>query len=263
MTGKLTLHKSPKRKCDETDYQRINVSTFPSSSQTTTPFSVRDGHLADDHSPDIGNSPPISVAAELHELDLYSTCSHGLEDTTQDLTQDKKVADRVDEGPFAPGEINLESSSLVASIINNDGGTKTRAFVGRGSTSTSPALDSKRDPKTIPHSKHKSRRKSPPLSSTVEENPLTWHDSEITGYAPTDPNDDGYGINGIGFKPTAAVAWERSQRRKKQVAEWKSREAREARERRKSRRDGITVDQHTKSSAHSCKKVKFDIATGD
>jgi hypothetical protein len=34
----------------------------------------------------------------------------------------------------------------------------------------------------------------------------------------------GYGINGIGFKPTASIAWERSQKRQKQVAEWKNRD---------------------------------------
>jgi hypothetical protein len=42
---------------------------------------------------------------------------------------------------------------------------------------------------------------SPPTDS------LTWHDSEITGHAPTDPLDDGYGINGIGFRPTPAMAY--------------------------------------------------------
>jgi hypothetical protein len=72
---------------------------------------------------------------------------------------------------------------------------------------------------------------------------LAWSDSEITGHNPTDPDDDGYGINGIGFKPTAAIAWARSQKRKKQVAEWKSREAREARERRRERRVANNMDQ--------------------
>lgn len=82
---------------------------------------------------------------------------------------------------------------------------------------------------------------SPPLADTPSEgDPLVWHDSEITGHNPSDPTDDGYGINGIGFKPTASIAWERSQKRQKQVAEWKNREAREARERRRERRrDGV------------------------
>jgi len=61
---------------------------------------------------------------------------------------------------------------------------------------------------------------------------LTWQDSEITGHLGLDPEDDGYGINGIGFKPTPALAYARSQRRRQQVLEWKSREAAEARRRR-------------------------------
>lgn len=77
-----------------------------------------------------------------------------------------------------------------------------------------------------------SRPKSPPLSSSS----LWWKDSEITGHDPKDPTDDGYGINGIGFIPTPAIANARAERRKRQVAEWRNREAREARQKRSDRR---------------------------
>ncbi|CAL8577941.1 hypothetical protein XPA_003749 [Xanthoria parietina] len=70
------------------------------------------------------------------------------------------------------------------------------------------------------------RSNSPPSFS------LWWADAEITGHDPKDPADDGEGINGVGFIPTPAMASARADRRKKQVAEWKSREAREARQRR-------------------------------
>jgi hypothetical protein len=79
-------------------------------------------------------------------------------------------------------------------------------------------------------------RRSPPLDGNPEDNPMTWHQSEIIGHDPNDPNDDGYGLNGIGYKPTPAQAWARSQRRKQQLAEYKSREAKEARQRRSERR---------------------------
>ncbi|KAJ9485114.1 hypothetical protein VN97_g8255 [Penicillium thymicola] len=105
------------------------------------------------------------------------------------------------------------------------------------------------------------QRLSPPLADTPsEEDPLVWHDSEITGHKPSDPTDDGYGINGIGFKPTASIAWERSQKRKKQVAEWKNREAREARERRRERRrDGVEPDSlHGMNEGAIQKRVKFN-----
>jgi len=66
---------------------------------------------------------------------------------------------------------------------------------------------------------------------------LTWRDDEITGHE-LDPggDDDGEGINGIGFRPTPAMAFMRQQRRRQQVNEWKAREARDARQRRIERR---------------------------
>lgn len=110
-------------------------------------------------------------------------------------------------------------------------------------------------------SKRKQRRSPPPTGVQSEEDPLVWHDSEITGHNPSDPSDDGYGINGIGFKPTASIAWERSQRRQKQVTEWKTREAREARERRRERRrDGLELDKmHGIHEGAVNKRVKFNV----
>jgi hypothetical protein len=71
---------------------------------------------------------------------------------------------------------------------------------------------------------------------------LTWQDSEITGHLALDPDDDGYGVNGIGFRPTPAMAYARSQRRRQQISEWKNRESREARSRRaEERRRGIKL----------------------
>lgn len=78
--------------------------------------------------------------------------------------------------------------------------------------------------------------------SPLELPSLTWQDSEITGHLAQDPEDDGYGINGIGFKPTPALAWARSQRRRQQVTEWRAREAREERRRRLEKRKGSGSD---------------------
>ncbi|RVX74713.1 hypothetical protein B0A52_01840 [Exophiala mesophila] len=97
----------------------------------------------------------------------------------------------------------------------------------RSATSTSPLAS--------PFSEQTStRHKSPPLDTSLSD--IFWSDSEITGHNPDDPNDDGYGINGIGFRPTPAMAWSRSQKRKQQLAELKNREAREARQQRSERR---------------------------
>lgn len=97
-------------------------------------------------------------------------------------------------------------------------------------------------------------RKSPPpptLSSTpsdisstfdIDIASLTWQDSEITGHLALDPDDDLTGMNGIGFKPTPQIAYARAQARRRQVAEWRNREARDARARRaEGRRRGMVV----------------------
>ncbi len=89
----------------------------------------------------------------------------------------------------------------------------------------------------------KARKISPspfsPRKSSPEPESLTWRDDEITGHDPTDPDDDGYGLNCIGFKPTPAIAYARTQHRKQQILEWKTREAREARQKRTERRRGV------------------------
>ncbi|OQD76105.1 hypothetical protein PENDEC_c005G05402 [Penicillium decumbens] len=122
---------------------------------------------------------------------------------------------------------------------------------------SSPSPRKKRTP--ISPSKNRKQRLSPPLAEASSEQSLTWHDDEITGHNPTDPTDDGYGINGVGFKPTAAIAWARSQKRQKQVAEWKAREARDAREKRRARRnEDIALERLHGVQGAIQKRVKFD-----
>lgn len=86
---------------------------------------------------------------------------------------------------------------------------------------------------------------------------MTWHDDEITGHDPTDPDDDGEGINGIGFKPTAAEAYVRTQKRRQQMAEYKNREAREARKMRSERRRGSEKSKATKEEEETARRVRF------
>ncbi|KYK54849.1 hypothetical protein DCS_06810 [Drechmeria coniospora] len=65
---------------------------------------------------------------------------------------------------------------------------------------------------------------------------LTWHEDEITIYDANDADDDGTGINGVGFKPTPAMAQARALKRRQQLAEYRRREENEARARRSQRR---------------------------
>ncbi|KAK5716648.1 hypothetical protein LTR15_009540 [Elasticomyces elasticus] len=88
---------------------------------------------------------------------------------------------------------------------------------------------------------------------------MTWQMNEITGQDIdiTSPDDDGEGINGIGFKPTAAMAYARNQRRKQQVNEWKAREAREARQRRIEKRRGAAAAE-ARAGQSSKRSVRFE-----
>jgi hypothetical protein len=86
---------------------------------------------------------------------------------------------------------------------------------------------------------------------------LTWHEHEITGHDPSDPEDDGEGINGVGFKPTAAIARARAEKRRKQLAEYRTREAREERAKRsEKRRGGSPIRRDTKVEV-TARRVRF------
>lgn len=67
---------------------------------------------------------------------------------------------------------------------------------------------------------------------------LTWHEDEITIYDPNDEDDDGTGINGVGFRPTPALAQARASKRRQQISEYRKREESEARAKRSQRRRG-------------------------
>lgn len=97
------------------------------------------------------------------------------------------------------------------------------------------------EPKDISCAKNASSHTQPRARKSLSPPPstLTWKDSEITGHLAdpsTDPDDDGTGLNGIGFKPTPALAYARSQKRRQQLNEWRLRETREARAKRSERR---------------------------
>ncbi|KAH8592285.1 hypothetical protein B0O99DRAFT_481597, partial [Bisporella sp. PMI_857] len=85
----------------------------------------------------------------------------------------------------------------------------------------------------------------------------TWHDDEITGHDPDDPDDDGEGMNGIGFRPTPAMAYARAEKRRAQMQEYKNREAREARAKRSERRRGAEPPQRSLEEEETARRVRF------
>ncbi|KAI0104621.1 hypothetical protein GGR51DRAFT_223377 [Nemania sp. FL0031] len=122
---------------------------------------------------------------------------------------------------------------------------------------------------TPPLSKRKGNARSQSVKGDKEEEPmivdpvraaLTWREDEITIYDPEDKDDDGTGINGIGFKPTAAVASYRAQKRRQQLAEYKKREESEARARRNQRRREQLGGGAEMARQHSLVRVHFSDA---
>ncbi|KFA62049.1 hypothetical protein S40285_02151 [Stachybotrys chlorohalonatus IBT 40285] len=86
---------------------------------------------------------------------------------------------------------------------------------------------------------------------------LTWHEDEITVYDPEDEDDDGTGINGVGFKPTPALAHARSMKRRHQMAEYRKREESEARAKRSQRRRAEAAIAAAPGEQPSARKVRF------
>ncbi|KAK6198996.1 hypothetical protein LQW54_010194 [Pestalotiopsis sp. IQ-011] len=89
---------------------------------------------------------------------------------------------------------------------------------------------------------------------------LTWHEDEITVYDSEDKDDDGTGLNGIGFRPTPAIAYQRAQKRKKQLSEYKKREESEARAQRNAKRREVLGVESEGQRRPSGARVRFSDA---
>lgn len=257
---------SPKRKRCDNDYVLTDV---PSPSRLRTTDLPTRPLLEPEYSNE--GSPQTSVAGHLQNLDL----------------QERSPVLKLDFGmpidsPMSRSETGLQSDGFNPSIVlpnqtynppitppqTSNGpiipwappGIQDRPSVTPLEIPETPRLRPVSSP-TPPPSAKKSRSP-PPLSPT-----LWWHDEEITGHNPDDPTDDGYGINGVGFLPTPTIANARAERRKKQIAEWKNREAKEARQKRGDRRrrrdmesasspNGTSLGQ-TGMRANGSRKVRF------
>jgi hypothetical protein len=178
------------------------------------------------------------------------------------------------EASFGSDQIEEPSQKFEGSLQRNDEPGPV-VFKGLGAHSRSsssklarayPSINRLADSK----SRGRKRMSSPPLSGSMDASlldsevtivdpdraALTWHDDEITGHDPSDPEDDGEGINGIGFKPTPAEARARAERRRQQMAEYKSREMREARAKRSERRRG-GANMTAGSKEEAARRVRF------
>ncbi|GBF63419.1 hypothetical protein TMEN_6044 [Trichophyton mentagrophytes] len=247
----LSVHnKSLKRKHDESDLSEESVSPLPSPGQ-----------------PDEEGKPEINDQANVKPPGAYLQGNVANKFRDLDIRCRNANNEEVRDHPPPEHDIQSQKSEIHPEIpthgqnskIREDGDdSKLLYSIARSTSFTNEATPEIADPV---------RLESPPLTSNgnvdaeATGESLTWDESEITGHHATDPNDDGYGLNGIGFKPSAEVAWARSQHRKDQVAEWKKRmasEAREARSRRRQKDEDIGNASYIPKGSLKQKRVKFD-----
>ena len=274
MTTNPPHYFSPRCKLEPSDLDHYHPSAPLTS--TVSIASLQDARLREEA--ELGRrSPRAAVAGQFGELAIRS---EGLPDSGRSITRRQQNPDQhYDSEMLAPDGYHVPKHIPPAWTVDScepDDIQDCQSLLGsKGQfppNSASKVLSkspSKKKTVTSPRkqfdppspSRNRRARLSPSLADVPLEDPYTWHDHEITGHNPTDPTDDGYGINGVGFRPTAATAWARSQRRQKQVAEWKSREAREAREERRQRRhEGVNMDRiRSIHKGRIRKRVKFDV----
>jgi hypothetical protein len=245
-------YNSPKRKRGVLDSIEHSPHTSPRIARIATTLSdypfPQDFEDQSDRQED--GSPSSRVTGQLRTLDLQGTFVRQIAFT--DAGHTKKRFAQSGEQQAAPDQVSHEGQSAYQTP---DLGKNVFRI------NSSNDLENCKPSSTI-IDRPRAHSRSPPLDGNPEDNPMTWHESEITGHNPTDPNDDGYGINGIGFKPTPAIAWARSQKRKQQLADYRNREAREARQRRSERRRGMSAELSAES-AEDVKKRSTKVRFGD
>ncbi|KAK0384496.1 hypothetical protein NLU13_8582 [Sarocladium strictum] len=274
----LSTHSTPKRKRGESE------------SVTRSPLKFSfDGSLAQD-SRDGSSSPRSKVAHRfrglgLHEPDVGNGSGGGVAatpagfasyDEEPDNTVKRQRHDEVipdaDEPPRVVSDLTDAQVSDAVGITDVDGKTVPQPDpVKDEQLETRAARDAEQAPELVPDTSPpkplgKKRAGTPPLrvkkllskmgdSSKDVVDPvraaLTWHEDEITIYDPDDEDDDGTGINGVGFKPTAAIAHARAMKRRQQMAEYKRREESDARARRNQRRKSAFTSRHASAGSSS------------
>lgn len=177
-----------------------------------------------------------------HEPDLLSTGTVSAEELSEERATGSETAlDTVDNAQPP----NASSEPALAVSVSQD---------------TSPSKPHKKKKMTGSRRTEQVRdRQNPPSEPDPDDNLrlFTWQDDEITGHEMNDPDDDGEGINGIGFIPTPAMARARTEKRRQQIQEYKSREANEARRIRSERRRAAGLKKPDSGNEGESRKVRF------
>ncbi|KIW66547.1 hypothetical protein PV04_05871 [Phialophora macrospora] len=221
-----------------TSPKRKRGHALPLDTKGPTPRLLTDGDLQDHV-----ETPRTKFAREFDDLEIHGKLERLRHDAVDNSAQGIEVT------PQHPNQPTVKLRD-------------TASPKGRRRPNAPSATTSEREPSPSISPGILPRSGSPPLAGGLSDE--FWHDSEITGHDPDDPEDDGYGINGIGFKPTAAIAWTRSQQRKQQLTDCKNREAREARQQRSEKRKRLLDDGDGAPSVESSprKAVRFHFKDG-
>ncbi|OAA56059.1 hypothetical protein ISF_07657 [Cordyceps fumosorosea ARSEF 2679] len=237
-------------------------------------FSISKEDTAEDGS----SSPRTTVAHRFKGLDLQSGSGGGVGDLAGSRGAADDAADELPAKRQKPDEPMSDVSDATILAPVEPPGPKTVAVVqlpgSVGGQDSSPTRESapasRRRAGTPPLRLNKSARLEADANGGGSDDDdddgephivdpvraaLTWHDDEITVYDPDDKDDDGTGVNGIGFRPSPAIAHARSLRRRQQINEYRRREESEARTRRSQRRrEGASPSGISKTSP---RKVRF------
>ncbi|RYP81003.1 hypothetical protein DL769_002183 [Monosporascus sp. CRB-8-3] len=173
----------------------------------------------------------------------------------QDMKPDISAGPKGEDSANAAGPVQVDESGHLTLQTTADPALLNVSRSGGGGRlhNSYPSINRLQDSKsrsrrragTPPVSSSRPKAASDPKSTGDEHEPeivdpvraaLTWHEDEITVYDPEDKDDDRRGMDGIGFKPTPAIAYQREQMRRRQLAEYRRREENEARARRNQRR---------------------------
>ncbi|CAJ2509440.1 Uu.00g144660.m01.CDS01 [Anthostomella pinea] len=220
----------------------------------------REMQLDDDEDSVTRKRPKLPENESTHES-LHTTASFALNgETSADAAGPVQIDDS--------GHLTLHGAvdpTIVSKSKNGGVGRLQKSYPSINRLSDSKSRSRKRAGTPPPASSKRRAAPGPP----VEEEPdvvdpiraaLTWHEDEITVYDPDDKDDDGTGLNGIGFKPTTAIAFQRAQKRRQQLAEYKKREEGEARTRRNQRRREQLGGGAELERKHSMMRVHFSEA---
>ena len=242
-------------------------------------FSLSRADTPDDES----NSPQSNVTHRFRALGLGSgggvpTCDNGDDSDDTEAARkrqkpDEVMTDAAVEDLQKANDSPLPNAAPVAAIESKLADAEVAPLVQDAAGSAGAGPPRSRRAGTPPLKLKKSPRRSKKGTSSIKEiaddiadeddgivDPiraaLTWHEDEITIYDPDDEDDDGTGINGVGFKPTAAIAHARCMRRRQQMAEYRKREEGEARAKRNQRRRGEEPST-SRAKKSSPRRVRF------